>query len=51
MDLEAVEMGFRATPFVTWGVGGLLYGNEWAAETGGALGNRELRKPQCLRGF
>ncbi|HEY4121860.1 MAG TPA: hypothetical protein VGM56_28535 [Byssovorax sp.] len=31
------DIGYRAAPFVTWGAGGLLYGNEWGAETGGAL--------------
>jgi hypothetical protein len=31
------DLGYRATPFATWGGGGLLYGNEWGAETGGVL--------------
>jgi hypothetical protein len=31
------DTGYRATPFMTWGLGGLLYGNEWGAETAGAL--------------
>jgi hypothetical protein len=29
------ELGYRAAPYGTWGVGGMLYGNEWGAETGG----------------
>jgi len=32
-----VDFGSRATPYLGWGVGGLLYGNEWGVETGGAL--------------
>jgi hypothetical protein len=31
------DTGTRIAPYATWGVGGLLYGNEWGAETGGAL--------------
>lgn len=31
------DTGTRVAPYLTWGVGGLLYGNEWGAETGGAL--------------
>jgi hypothetical protein len=31
------DIGFRAAPFMTWGVGAMAYGNEWGAETGGAL--------------
>ncbi len=29
------DVGYRASPYVQWGVGGVLYGNEWGAETGG----------------
>jgi hypothetical protein len=32
-----VDFGSRATPYLGWGVGGLLYGNEWGVETAGAL--------------
>jgi hypothetical protein len=32
-----IDFGSRATPYLGWGVGGLLYGNEWGVETGGAL--------------
>ncbi len=31
------DLGYRATPYLTWGVGGVTYGNEWGVETGGAL--------------
>jgi len=31
------DLGSRASPYVTWGLGGLLYGNEWGVETAGAL--------------
>jgi len=31
------DTGYRTAPFMTWGVGGLAYGNEWGVETGGAL--------------
>jgi hypothetical protein len=31
-----LDMGYRISPYVTWGLGGLIYGNEWGAETGGA---------------
>src|SRR5262245_33995861 len=31
------EMGYRVAPYGTWGAGGIIYGNEWGAETGGAL--------------
>lgn len=29
------DTGYNASPFVTWGVGGVVYGNEWTVETGG----------------
>jgi hypothetical protein len=31
------DTGYRAAPYLTWGVGGVTYGNEWGVETGGAL--------------
>lgn len=30
------DLGFRATPYLTVGLGAVVYGNEWQAETGGA---------------
>ena len=43
------ESGLRATPYFTWGLGVVGYGNEWRLETGGAalLGGAglELRCP------
>ncbi|MBW2459559.1 MAG: hypothetical protein JRI68_34010 [Deltaproteobacteria bacterium] len=30
-----LDMGYRTSPYATWGVGGVLYGNEFGAETGG----------------
>ena len=32
------DMGYRAQPYASWGVGGVAYGNEWGVETGGFLG-------------
>jgi hypothetical protein len=29
--------GYRVAPFGTWGLGGVVYGNEWGVETGGAM--------------
>lgn len=29
------DVGYRASPYVQWGLGGVLYGNEWGVETGG----------------
>jgi hypothetical protein len=29
------DVGYRASPYVQWGFGAVLYGNEWGAETGG----------------
>lgn len=31
------DIGLRAAPFVTVGLGGMAYGNEWGVETGGGL--------------
>jgi hypothetical protein len=31
-----LNMGYRTSPYATWGVGGVVYGNEWGVETGGA---------------
>jgi hypothetical protein len=31
------DTGYRVAPFVTWGLGGVAYGNEWGVETGGAM--------------
>jgi opacity protein-like surface antigen len=36
------ELGTRTTPFLGVGVGGMLYGNEWGAETGGLVGSLGL---------
>ncbi len=30
-----LDMGYRTSPYVTWGIGGVLYGNEFGVETGG----------------
>jgi hypothetical protein len=30
-----LDMGYRTAPYATWGLGGLVYGNEWGVETGG----------------
>ncbi len=30
-----VDLGYRVSPFGTWGLGGVVYGNEWGVETGG----------------
>src|SRR4029079_2891142 len=32
-----LDFGYRASPYVTWGAGAVLYGNEWGGETGGGL--------------
>lgn len=32
------DLGSRVAPYVTTGLGGFAYGNEWGAETGGAIG-------------
>ena len=29
------DFGYRTAPYATWGVGGVVYGNEWGVETGG----------------
>ncbi|WP_437969943.1 hypothetical protein WMF04_11870 [Sorangium sp. So ce260] len=31
------DIGYRAAPYFSAGVGGVVYGNEWGVETGGAL--------------
>ncbi|WP_437592209.1 hypothetical protein [Sorangium sp. So ce1000] len=31
------DIGYRAAPYVSAGIGGVAYGNEWGVETGGAL--------------
>ena len=31
------DTGYRASPYATWGLGGVAYGNEWSVETGGAM--------------
>ncbi len=33
------DVGVRVTPYLTWAVGGAIYGNEFSAQTGGALTN------------
>ncbi len=30
-----LQMDFRTSPYATWGIGGVTYGNEWGVETGG----------------
>lgn len=30
-----LDMGYRTRPYATFGIGGVIYGNEWGAETGG----------------
>jgi hypothetical protein len=29
------DLGFQSSPYVIWGLGGVVYGNEWGVETGG----------------
>jgi hypothetical protein len=31
------ETGYRASPYITWGLGGVAYGSQWGVETGGAM--------------
>jgi len=31
------DTGYRASPYIAWGLGGVAYGNEWGIETGGAM--------------
>ncbi|WP_437579490.1 hypothetical protein [Sorangium sp. So ce887] len=31
------DIGYRAAPYFSAGIGGIVYGNEWGVETGGAL--------------
>jgi hypothetical protein len=32
-----LETGYRANPYVAWGLGAVGYGNEWGIETGGGV--------------
>ena len=32
-----IDVGSRFTPYVTWAAGGVVYGNEFGVETGGAV--------------
>ena len=32
-----IDVGSRFTPYVTWALGGVVYGNEFGVETGGAV--------------
>lgn len=29
------DLGYQSSPYVIWGLGGVVYGNEWGVETGG----------------
>ncbi|MBI4699618.1 MAG: hypothetical protein HY744_00385 [Deltaproteobacteria bacterium] len=31
-----LDLGYRVAPYATWGLGGVVYGNEFGVETGGA---------------
>jgi hypothetical protein len=31
------DTGHQVAPYATWGLGGVVYGNEWGVETGGAM--------------
>jgi hypothetical protein len=31
------DTGYRVAPFADWGLGGVVYGNEWGVETGGTM--------------
>jgi hypothetical protein len=31
------DIGYRAAPYIAFGLGGVAYGNEWGVETGGGL--------------
>lgn len=31
------DIGYRAAPYISFGLGGMVYGNEWGVETGGGL--------------
>jgi len=33
-----IDLGTRATPYLGFGVGAVIYGNEWGAVTGGVAG-------------
>jgi hypothetical protein len=30
-----LDLGYRTSPYATWGLGGVVYGNEFGVETGG----------------
>jgi hypothetical protein len=30
-----LDMGYRTSPYLAWGLGAVVYGNEWGVETGG----------------
>src|SRR5690606_1883753 len=32
------DLGTRATPYLGFGLGAVIYGNEWGADTGGVVG-------------
>lgn len=32
-----IDLGSRFTPYATWALGGIIYGNEFSAETGGVM--------------
>lgn len=32
-----MDTGYRASPYVAWGLGGVAYGSQWGVETGGAM--------------
>ena len=33
-----IDLGTRATPYLGFGAGAVIYGNEWGADTGGVAG-------------
>lgn len=33
-----LDLGYRTSPYATWGIGGVVYGNEFGVETGGGTG-------------
>lgn len=34
----SLDLGYRTSPYATWGLGGVVYGNEFGVETGGGTG-------------
>ena len=36
MRYTMLDLQYRIHPYATWGLGGVVYGNEWTVETGGA---------------